>query len=81
MAKVEKSGRILLPAAIRRKLNLQEGSQIILRFDGHTLQIATRAQALDRIRGRLRKYISEERNLSEELLRERREEAAREEPK
>lgn len=76
--KLEKSGRILIPAAIRRKLNLNEGSEVLLRLDDAGLQIGTREQALDRVVARLRKYIPEGRNLSQELLEERRQEAIRE---
>jgi len=76
--RLEKSGRILIPAAIRRELSLKEGSELLLRLSDAGLQISTRGQALDRVRARLRKYVPEGRVLSQELLDERREEAARE---
>ena len=76
--RLEKSGRILIPAAIRRELSLKEGSELLLRLSDAGLQIRTRGQALDRVRARLRKYVPEGRVLSQELLDERREEAARE---
>lgn len=77
-AKLEKSGRILIPAAIRRKLNLKEGSEIILHVDETGIHMGTREQALARIHERLRRYIHKDRTLSEELIRERRAEAERE---
>jgi AbrB family looped-hinge helix DNA binding protein len=76
--KLEKSGRILIPAAIRKELNLSGGSEVLLHIDDSGLQIGTRRQVLERIRQRLRKYVPESRNLSQELLDERREEAGRE---
>jgi AbrB family looped-hinge helix DNA binding protein len=76
--KVEKSGRILIPAAVRRKLDLKEGTEVILRADETGIQIRTREQVLARIRKRLRRYIPEGRLLSEELIEERRAEALRE---
>lgn len=79
--KLEESGRILIPAKIRRKLNLKAGSHLLVRVDETGLEISTREQALARARGRLRRYIPDGRNLSEELLRERREEVAREDAK
>ena len=76
--KLEKSGRVLIPAVIRRKLNLKEGSEVLLRVDEAGIQMGTREQALARIHRRLRRYIPESRVLSEELVQERRAEAERE---
>ena len=75
---MEKSGRILIPAAIRRKLNLQQGSEVLLRVDEAGIQIGTREQALASIHERLRRYIPEGRILSQELIDERRAEAEKE---
>ena len=76
--KVEKSGRILIPAAVRRQFGLKEGTEMILRVDETGIQMGTREQALARIHERLRRYIPEGRILSEELIQERRAEAERE---
>jgi AbrB family looped-hinge helix DNA binding protein len=76
--RIEKSGRVLIPAVIRRRLNLEEGNEVLLRIDGTGIQMGTRQQALDRIQKRLRQYIPEDRVLSEELIEERRAEADRE---
>jgi len=76
--KVEKSGRILIPAVIRQQLNIKEGTEVILRVDETGIRIDTREQALARIRKELRRYIPEGRVLSEELIQERRAEAERE---
>ena len=77
--RVERSGRILIPAAVRRQLNLKEGTEVILRVSETGIQMGTREQALARIRKRLRRYIPEGRLLSEELIQERRAEALLEE--
>jgi AbrB family looped-hinge helix DNA binding protein len=76
--RIEKSGRVLIPAVIRRRLNLEEGNEVLLRIDDTGIQMGTRQQALDRIQKRLRQYIPEDRVLSEELIEERRAEADRE---
>ena len=76
--KVEKSGRILIPAALRHRFNLKEGTEVILRVDEDGIRLGTREQALDRIRKELRRYIPEGSCLSEELIQERRAEAERE---
>lgn len=77
---VEKSGRILIPAAIRRKLNLHPGSEVLLQVDDTGIRIGTREQMVSRTQDRLRRYVPTDRLLSEELIQERRAEAAREEP-
>jgi AbrB family looped-hinge helix DNA binding protein len=76
--RVEKSGRVLLPAALRKKLNLVEGSELLFQVDDAGVRIETRAQALVRVQELFRKYIPEGRLLSEELIKDRRAEARRE---
>ena len=68
----------MIPAAIRRKLHLKEGSELILRADETGIQMHTREQALASVRKELRRYIPEGVCLSEELIQERRAEAERE---
>ena len=77
-AKLEKSGRVLIPAENRRQLNLMAGSEILLRVDDTGLTLGTREQALDSIRKRLREFIPPDRILSEELTQERRAEFEKE---
>jgi AbrB family looped-hinge helix DNA binding protein len=76
--KLERSGRILIPAVVRKKLNLREGSEVLRLMDDAGLEVTTRERALGRVQARLRKYVPEGRNLSQELLEERRQEAAKE---
>jgi len=76
--RLEKSGRILIPAAIRRELGLKEGSELLLRPNQAGLQVSSRRHAIKRVQARLRKFAPKGRLLSQELLDERREEAARE---
>jgi AbrB family looped-hinge helix DNA binding protein len=77
--KVEKTGRILIPVSIRRKLSLVEGSsELVVRVDDTGLMVGTRRQALDRVRTRLRQYIQEGSDVSGELIEDRRRDAARE---
>ena len=77
-AKLEKSGRLLIPAGIRRRLNLKAGSEVLLQVDETGIRLGTREQALARVHKRLRRYIPANRVLSEELIQERRAEAERE---
>ncbi len=77
--RIEKSGRILIPVAVRRRLGLIEGESDILLEIGDTQPIvmSTRAQALRRAQLRLANYVLPGRLLSEELIAERRQEALR----
>jgi bifunctional DNA-binding transcriptional regulator/antitoxin component of YhaV-PrlF toxin-antitoxin module len=77
--RVEKSGRILLPVAIRRRLGLKDGeSHLLLNVDETPVGVTTRAQGLARAQAILSKYGSASERWSEELLAERRDEQRRE---
>lgn len=76
--RLEKSGRILIPAALRRRLGLSEGSAVIVKVDeSGALQITSRSQALTKVRQELRKYIPAGEDLAEKLIRDRRAEVER----
>jgi len=71
--RLEKSGRILIPAALRRQLNLAEGSPVLLKVDEEgALHISSRAQALAKVRAEIRNYIPAGQDLVGELIRDRR---------
>ena len=75
---LEKSGRILIPAKIRRRLGLSEGSPVVVKVESSgRLAITTRSQALAKVRKEIRKFIPPGRDLAAELIRDRRKEAAR----
>ncbi|MGH8563901.1 MAG: AbrB/MazE/SpoVT family DNA-binding domain-containing protein [Gammaproteobacteria bacterium] len=74
-------GRLVLPAAVRRRLDLQEGDRLILSFDDEgSLRLISARQAARRARGLLSRIAPslQGRRLAEELIAERRAEAARE---
>lgn len=77
--RVEKSGRILIPVAVRRKLGLKEGkSELLLNIDHGSVDVTTRAQALAEVQKWAAQYAKPGRSISDELIKERRREAARE---
>ena len=77
--KLENSGRILIPAEWRRRLNVKPGQELVLGMSEEGIRIlGTRADAVKRVQARLRKYVPAGRMLSEELSAERRAEAERE---
>ncbi len=73
--RVEKSGRVLIPAAVRRQLGLKEGeSDLLLNIDESPIGVTTRAQALARLQEAAARYGTPDALWSEELIGERREE-------
>jgi AbrB family looped-hinge helix DNA binding protein len=69
-------GRIVIPAAVRRDLGLEEGTTLAVRVDGGRLILETRGEILDRLRKRYADAGA--RGLARELVVDRREEARRE---
>lgn len=77
-AKVNESGRVVIPAQIREVLGIKAGDEVIFVAEGDSLRIETRMQRLRRAQELVRKYIDPSRSLSDELIAERREEFRRE---
>ncbi len=76
---VDGSGRILIPAKVRKQLNLRKGSQLVGRMDNkQRLVLNSRAEALRQAQEFFSKLRPAGTLWSEELIRERREEARRE---
>ncbi len=75
--KLGQSGRIVIPTEYRRRLGLEAG-EIIMHLDEEGLHLCTPAQAVARAQALVQRYVPEGRNLSGELISERREEADRE---
>lgn len=75
---LDERGRLVLPARLRQRLNLQPGDRFIIRVDdeGGVRMVSAREQAR-RLRG-LYSHIAPGRSLVDELIAERREEARRE---
>jgi AbrB family looped-hinge helix DNA binding protein len=74
---VGEGGRLVIPAAYRKALGLKPGDEVLLTLEGGEIRIVSMRQAVARAQTLLRRYIPESRSLSEELIKERREEAAR----
>ena len=76
-ATIGKGGRVVIPAAYRKALGLRPGDEVLLTLEDGEIRIVSIRQAVARAQSLLRRYIPEGRNLSGELIKERREEAAR----
>ena len=79
VVRLSEGGRIVIPAKYRRALGLQVGDEIIVRLDDNELRLFTRRQAIKRVQEMLRGTLPPGRSPSDELIAERRAEAAREE--
>jgi bifunctional DNA-binding transcriptional regulator/antitoxin component of YhaV-PrlF toxin-antitoxin module len=76
---VDNQGRVLLPSWWRKEAGVDPSTDLFVAVTAEGgLVLETREQGLRRARDLVRKYITEGSNLSEELIAERRAEAARE---
>ena len=76
--KIGVGGRVVVPAKYRKALDLKPGDDVILVLDDGEVRITTVKQAIRRAQQIVRRYVPEDRDLVSELIKERREEAARE---
>jgi antitoxin PrlF len=77
--RTDNQGRVMLPAWWRRKAGVDPSTELCVAVtEEGALIMETREQGRRRARALLRKYIPEGVNLSDELIAERRAEAARE---
>ncbi len=77
-ATVNAGGRIVIPAAYRRALGIKQGDEVILRLEDGEVRIITPAQAIRRAQALVRRYVPAGRSMADELIAERRVDAARE---
>ncbi|MSO23789.1 MAG: AbrB/MazE/SpoVT family DNA-binding domain-containing protein [Acidobacteria bacterium] len=75
---IAEGGRIVIPADYRRALDLKVGDEVILRMADGEVHILTRRQAIKKAQALVRKHVPERKSLVQELIRERRGEAANE---
>jgi bifunctional DNA-binding transcriptional regulator/antitoxin component of YhaV-PrlF toxin-antitoxin module len=79
---IDSQGRVMLPAWWRRKQGVDPSTELCVAVtEEGALVVETRQQGLRRARALLRKYIPKGVSLSDELIAERRAEAARESKK
>lgn len=71
--KLQAQGRLVVPTAVRADLQLQEGDEVILLKDDQGYRLTTRATLIEAATGSLLR--EDGRDLTEELLSERRQDA------
>ena len=75
---LQKGGRFSIPFRMRKALGMKEGDMLVVRVEGGRLIVSSVTQAVKEAQARVRRFVPARRKLSEELLKERRREAARE---
>jgi AbrB family looped-hinge helix DNA binding protein len=75
-AKIVEGGRIVIPAKFRRAMGIDKGDTVWLELHGDELRVRPARSALRRIQERLRPFAPQGRLISDELIADRRIEAA-----
>jgi AbrB family looped-hinge helix DNA binding protein len=77
-ARVDSAGRVLIPASSRQRLGIGQGDEVLVEVDDRGIRITTTAQALKEAQEYFATIKKPGESIVDELIRERREEAARE---
>ena len=78
VTKVDSNGRVFIPAEYRRELGLKPGDRVVVQMDQGELRIFSQIEGIRRAQEIVARYVSPDRSLVDELIAERRAEAARE---
>ena len=73
--KIGEGGRIVIPPEYRKVLGVKPGDEVILHLDQGGIRLLTAQQAIQCAQAIVRRHVSEDRSLVDELIRERRQEA------
>lgn len=74
---LDKHGRILIPAALRKQMGWDAGQQLTVLGGKHGLQVLSPVQAIEQAQEMVAKYARPGVSVVDELIRERREEVRR----
>jgi AbrB family looped-hinge helix DNA binding protein len=76
--KINANGRIVIPAPIRQRMNLEPGDSVVMEVEDGVLRIESYRARIRRIQEEFKQYAKPGILASDELIAERREEARRE---
>ena len=77
-AKIAGGGRIVIPAEYRKALGLRAGDEVSIRLEDGEIRIRSIDEGIRRAQALVRAWIPADRSLVDELIADRRAEAARE---
>ena len=75
--KIIEGGKLVIPAAIRRTLGLERGDTVLVDVADGELRVRSLARAIERAQALVRRHVPAGVSLADELIAERRREAAR----
>ena len=76
--KIGVGGRVVIPVVHRKALGLEEGDEVVVLLEEDGLRILTPRQVIARAQALVRRHVPARRQLTTELIRDRRREAKRE---
>ena len=74
--RISNSGRLVIPASYRKELDIKPGDDVVLTLEEGGIRLVTARQAIKHAQKLVRRYIPKGQQLSQELIQERRKEAA-----
>jgi AbrB family looped-hinge helix DNA binding protein len=78
--RIAQGGRVVIPAEYRKALGVKVGDHVVIELRDDELRLRSRQAAIKKVQAMVRQYVPDEsRSLADELIAERRQEAAREE--
>lgn len=76
---IDEDGNVSIPIEFRQELGIQSGDEVVLQLESDVIRITTtRNKAVRQVQTLIRQYVPVDRQLSEELIQERRKESQRE---
>jgi len=75
---IGKGGRLVVPAKLRKTLNIQAGDEIVVRLEDDSLRLIPMQRAVRRAQKVVKQYVPEGVSLVDELIQARREAARHE---
>lgn len=76
LTKLGEGGRLVIPAEYRKALGVEAGDELVLSLESGSLRVSTPQEGIRRAQALVRSYVPAGRLLSEELIADRRQEAA-----
>lgn len=76
VVKIDEAGRLVLPAAFRDWIGLEPGDQLMVQAQDGAVRVTTQRAALAKARALLGQYVKDDQSLAEDLIADRRTEAA-----
>lgn len=78
VTKVSAGGRVVIPAEFRKALGIMTGDEVLLHLEDGSVRLMTKEASREWARDMVKRLVPPGVSLADELIRERREEAARE---